>query len=118
MSLRDELVADRDAPTAYLAVWGAATLAYVTGDGVLTMLLTSVVPAVREGNVVVRSVVDWFGTPGLLGFKAAVVLACLAVSVGWGDADDEPGLYYGPPLVLLVTGVFATVYNLVLVFGA
>ena len=118
MPFRNARDVARDAPTAYLAVWAAATLAYVTGDGAATILLTSVEPAVREGNVVVRTVVDWFGTPGLLGFKAAVVLACLAMSLGWGDADEEPGIYYGPPVVLLLTGVFATVYNLVLVFGA
>ena len=95
----------------FYALWGLASLTYVLGDGTLTLLLLEADLGLVETNVAVRTALELFGSTGLFGLKAGVMLTCLSVSVWLGDAATDRLALYGPPSLLVVAGLGATVYN-------
>lgn len=80
------------------------------------MTLFRAVPAVAEGNALLRIAFETFGTSGLVGLKLAIFACCFTVSI-WGGRADDRLLFYTPPMALAVIGAFTTVYNLRLFFS-
>lgn len=97
--------------------WLAAALTYGVGDVVTTIAIVYFVPLYTEANPVVRAAIQAFGGGGFLAVKLLVFYVCLGISVSWGRTDEDPLLFYGPPLVLTVVGLVTTAFNLHLLLG-
>lgn len=96
---------------AFARVWLLALAAYGVGDVVTTIALVWFSPLHVEANPIIAAAIAAFGGGGFLALKLLVFYACLGISVWGGVTDDDPVLFYGPPLVLGAMGLFATVHN-------
>jgi hypothetical protein len=103
-------------PDEFSRLWLVATTTYGVGDVVTTIALVGFSASVSEANAVLRWAIGAFGLWGLVGLKLLAFLVCLAVSLV-GARDDDPLLYYGPPVVLALVGAFTTAYNVRLLVG-
>lgn len=101
----------------FYGLWLLAAVTYGVGDTVTTIAIMEYSRSVVEANAVVRAAVAAFDTGGLAALKAGVILTCLAMSVHAARDPDERLLSYGPPLLLVVVGTFATVHNARLLLG-
>lgn len=93
-------------------VWLLALAAYGVGDVVTTIALVWFSPFHVEANPVIAAAIAAFGGGGFLALKLLVFYGCIGVSVWGGVQDDDPVLFYAPPLVLGLFGLFATVHNI------
>lgn len=107
LSFEEAAFSERD----FSRVWLLALAAYGVGDVVTTIALVWFSPLHVEANPVVAAAIGAFGGGGFLALKLVVFYACLGISVWGGLADDDPVLFFAPPLVLLLFGLFATVHN-------
>lgn len=98
-------------PAQFTRLWVVATTTYGVGDVVTTLALVSFVPWVREGNLLLRSVVESAGLWGLVAVKLLVFLVAIGLSV-YGDRVGDRFLYYLPPVTLSLFGAFVTAFNL------
>jgi hypothetical protein len=96
----------------FARVWLLALAAYGVGDIVTTIALVWFSPFHVEANPIIAAAIDAFGGGGFLALKLLVFYACLGISVWGAVSDDDPVLFYGPPLVLGILGLFATLHNL------
>ncbi len=96
----------------FAGVWLVALAAYGVGDIVTTIALVWFSPLHVEANPIIAAAIAAFGGGGFLALKLLVFYACLGISVWGAVADDDPVLFYGPPLVLGAMGLFATAHNL------
>lgn len=97
--------------------WLAAALTYGVGDVVTTIAIVYFVPRYTEANPIVRAAIQAFGGGGFLAVKLLVFYVCIGISLSWGRADEDPLLFYGPPLALAVVGLVTTLFNLNLLLG-
>jgi len=95
----------------FARAWLVALAAYGVGDIVTTIALVWFSPFHVEANPVIAAAIAAFGGGGFLALKLLVFYCCLAISLWGGLADDDPVIFYGPPLVLGALGLFATVHN-------
>ena len=98
-------------------MWLLAVATYGVGDVVTTIAIVYFTPALTEANPAIRFAIETFGGGGFLGLKLLVLYACIGISLWGGVLDDDPVLFYGPPVVLTVFGVVVTGMNLGLLFG-
>ncbi len=104
-------------PREFYTLWIAATTTYGVGDIVSTIAFLQYVPEVDEANLVVAAAIDTFGLAGLVGLKLAVYLVMLWISVH-GARDGDGFLYYFPPVLLTLVGLFLTTTNVWLMWVA
>jgi len=104
-------------PREFYTLWIAATTTYGVGDVVSTIAFLNYVPEIEEGNPVVVAALDAFGLAGLVGLKIAVYLVMLWISVH-GAREGDGLLYYFPPVLLTLVGVFLTTNNVWLMWTA
>jgi hypothetical protein len=97
-------------PEEFYWLWIAATATYGVGDIVSTVAFLEYVPTVREANPVVALALDSFGLGGLVALKIAVYLIMLWISVH-GAREGDGLLYYFPPVLLTVVGIYLTASN-------
>jgi hypothetical protein len=97
---------------AFARVWLLALAGYGVGDVVTTIALVWFSPFHVEANPIIAAAIAAFGGGGFLALKLVVIYACLGISLWGGLLDDDPVLFYAPPLVLGAMGAFATVHNL------
>lgn len=97
---------------AFARVWLLALAGYGVGDVVTTIALVWFSPLHVEANPIIAAAIAAFGGGGFLALKLLVIYACLGISLWGALVDDDPVLFYAPPLVLGVMGAFATVHNL------
>lgn len=95
-------------------VWLLALAAYGVGDVVTTIALVWFSPLYVEANPVVGAAIAAFGGGGFLGLKLVVIYACVWISLRMGLLEDDPVMFYIPPVVLVVTGAATTGFNLAL----
>jgi len=96
----------------FTRAWLVALAAYGVGDVVTTIALVWFSPFHVEANPIIAAAISAFGGGGFLALKLLVLYGCLAISLWGGLADEDPVIFYGPPLVLGAMGLFATVHNL------
>lgn len=99
-------------PEAFSRVWLLALAAYGVGDVVTTIGLVWFSPFHVEANPVIAAAIAAFGGGGYLALKLLVFYVCIGVSVWGGVQDDDPLLFYGPPVALALFGLFTTVHNI------
>ena len=99
----------------FVHLWLVPLATYGVGDIVTTVTLLWFTDRVDELNVLILALVDAFGLAGFGALQLFVFGASIAISV-LGARDDDPLLYYLPPVVLSVIGTFVTVVNLQLFF--
>lgn len=104
-------------PEEFYTLWIAATSTYGVGDIVSTIAFLTYVPAVEEANPVVALALDSFGLAGLVALKIAVYLVMLWISV-LGARDGDGLLYYFPPVLLTLVGLYLTGSNVRLMWIA
>jgi len=104
-------------PREFYTLWIAATTTYGVGDIVSTIAFLQYVPEVDEANPVVAAAIDAFGLAGLVGLKIAVYLVMLWISVH-GAREGDGLLYYFPPVLLTLVGLFLTTTNVWLMWVA
>jgi hypothetical protein len=98
-------------------VWLVAAATYGVGDIVTTITIIWFIPWFTEANPVIRVAIEAFGGGGFLALKLLVFYAAIGISLWGGLLDDDPVLFYGPPVVLTIFGVLTTVLNLSLLFN-
>jgi hypothetical protein len=98
--------------SSFVRVWLLALATYGVGDVVTTVSLVWFSPRFVEANPVVAAAIGAFGGGGFLALKLLAFYACVGVSVWGGVLNDDPILFYSPPLVLAVAGAVATGTNL------
>ena len=98
-------------------VWLLASGTYGVGDVVTTIAIVYFTPGFTEANPAVRLAIETFGGGGFLALKLLVFYCCIGISLWGGVRDDDPLLFYGPPVVLTAFGVVVTAMNLGLLFG-
>lgn len=98
-------------PETFSRTWLAALAAYGVGDVVTTIALVWFSPLHVEANPVIAAAIAAFGGGGFLALKLLSFYACIGVSVWGGVRDDDPFLFYAPPVVLVVFGLFTTAHN-------
>jgi len=103
-------------PERFTTGWVLALAAYGVGDIVTTIGLVWFSPLHVEANPVIAWAISLFGGGGFLGLKLLVFDAAIGISLWGGVLDEDRVLFYGPPLVLLVFGLFTTALNLSLLF--
>lgn len=96
----------------FLRVWLLALAAYGVGDVVTTIAIVWFSPLYMEANPVVAGVIDLFGGSGFVALKLLVFYICLGISLWGGARNDDPVLFYGPPITLGLFGLVATAHNL------
>ena len=96
----------------FVVVWVLALAAYGVGDVVTTIALVWFDPLYVEGNPVISVAIDAFGGGGFLAIKLLVFYTTLAVSLWGGGTDENPVVFYAPPLILVGLGVLTTAFNL------
>jgi len=94
-----------------LRIWALALAMYGIGDGLTTVLVVWASPLHREANPVVIAAIDAFGGGGLIGLKALAIGVCVGISL-WGSMDDDPFVFYLPPITLALVGTATTLLNL------
>jgi len=99
----------------FYSLWIAATSTYGVGDIVTTIALVDFVSELREANPLVRWAMSAYGIEGLVAIKLAAFMILIWVSL-LGSRDHDRFLYYFPPIVLTLVGVFLTASNLWLLF--
>ncbi|WP_281193638.1 hypothetical protein [Halorubrum sp. F4] len=104
-------------PEEFYTLWIAATSTYGVGDIVSTIAFLAYVPAVEEANPVVALALDSFGLAGLVALKIAVYLVMLWISVV-GAREGDGLLYYFPPVLLTLVGLYLTGSNIRLMWIA
>jgi len=87
-----------------------ATTTYGVGDVVSTIAFLTYVPEMEEANPIVVAAIDAFGFAGLVALKIVVYLIMVWISV-LGARDGDALLYYFPPVLLTLVGLFLTVNN-------
>lgn len=107
--LRSESLIGREQEFYWL--WILATTAYGVGDIVTTLTILYFDVGVREGNLLMQRAFDGFGQNGIIALKFAVFLGCLSISLYAAEKLDWP-LYYAPPVILFIVGLFVTMHNL------
>ncbi|NHN61152.1 MULTISPECIES: hypothetical protein [Halorussus] len=101
----------------FVWLWIAATSGYGVGDVVTTIALVRYHPVVAEGNPLLARLLSRFGLGGLVGAKLLVFAVCFGLSFYAVRVWRDRFVYYFAPLVLLLFGVFFTVYNVRLMLG-
>ena len=102
-------------PTKFYWWWTAAIATYGVGDIVTTIAMVSLVPELAEGNPVLRWAIARYGLGGLAGVKLGAFVCMIWLS--WlGSKENDRLLYYFPPALLTVVGLFLTVHNTRLLF--
>lgn len=101
----------------FVLLWIVATSGYGVGDVVTTIALVRYHPVVSEGNPLLARTMDAFGLAGLVGAKLLVFAVCFGLSFYAVRVWRDRFLYYLAPIVLLLFGVFFTVYNVRLMLG-
>ncbi|SMO54399.1 hypothetical protein [Halorubrum cibi] len=104
-------------PEEFYTLWIAATSTYGVGDIVSTIAFLAYVPEIEEANPIVALALDSFGLAGLVGLKIAVYLVMLWISV-LGARDGDGLLYYFPPVLLTIVGLYLTGSNVWLMWIA
>jgi hypothetical protein len=99
---------------AFSRVWLLALGAYGVGDLVTSIALIWFSPLYVEANPVISEAIALFGGGGFLAIKLLVFYACIGISVWGGVLDDDPLLFYGPPIALTLFGLVMTVHNMAL----
>jgi|MGYP006968422558 hypothetical protein len=94
-----------------LRIWALALAMYGIGDGLTTALVVWASPLHREANPVVIAAIDAFGGGGLIVLKALAIGVCVGISL-WGSIDDDPFVFYLPPITLALVGTATTLLNL------
>lgn len=98
-------------PNEFYWWWIIATAAYGVGDIVTTIAMVFFTPALAEGNPLVRWAIDSYGLGGLVGIKLGGFFIMIWIS--WlGSKENDRLLYYFPPVLLTIVGLFLTAYNL------
>lgn len=97
-------------------VWLLALATYGVGDVVTTIALVYFSDLHTEANPVIRQAIMAFGGGGFLGLKLLVIYVAIGVSLWAGVGDDDRLMFYAPPLLLALIGVYTTVHNLGLLF--
>jgi len=100
----------RRRPREFYTLWIAATTTYGVGDVVSTIAFLTYVPEMDEANPIVVAAIDAFGFAGLVVLKIAVYLIMVWISV-LGARDGDALLYYFPPVLLTLVGLFLTANN-------
>lgn len=95
-------------------LWILATITYGLGDVVTTIALVYFSPVHTEANPLIRAAIKMFGGGGFLGVKLLVIYACLGISLWAGKQADDWLMFYTPPVLLAVVGIYMTVHNLAL----
>ena len=97
--------------------WLLAIATYGVGDVVTTIALVYFSDLHTEANPVIRQAIMAFGGGGFLGLKLLVIYVCIGISLWAGLADEDRLMFYGPPLLLALLGLYTTVHNLGLLIG-
>ncbi len=100
----------------FTSVWIFALATYGVGDVVTTIALVWFSPAHVEANPLISAAIAAFGGGGFLALKLLVFYACIGIAVWGGVLDDDPLLFYLPPVVLTIMGGVTTAMNLHLLF--
>ena len=93
-------------------VWLLAAGTYGVGDIVTTIALVYFSPLHTEANPVIRQAIMAFGGGGFLALKLLVIYGCIGISLWAGVGDDDRLMFYAPPLLLVVVGLYTTIHNL------
>ncbi len=101
-------------PESFSRVWLMALAAYGVGDIVTTIALVWFSPLYVEANPVIAGAIALFGGGGFLALKLLVFYGCIGISLWGGVLDDDPLLFYGPPVVLGIVGLLTTAHNVAL----
>lgn len=97
-------------PNGFYWLWIAATATYGVGDIVTTVTMVFFVTDLTEANPLVRWAIDSYGLSGLAAVKLIGFL--LMIWISWlGSKENDRLLYYFPPALLTVVGLFLTVHN-------
>jgi len=98
-------------------VWLLAAATYGVGDVVTTIALVWFSELTTEANPVIREAVVAFGGGGFLALKLLVLYACIGISIWAGKGEDDRLMFYGPPLLLTIVGLYTTASNLNILFA-
>ncbi|MFB6188829.1 MAG: hypothetical protein ABEI57_03000 [Halapricum sp.] len=98
-------------------VWLLAVATYGVGDVVTTIAIVWFLPLYAEANPLIHFAVSLFGGGGFLAVKLLVFYGVLAISLWAGFQGRDKLMFYGPPIVLALVGLFTTVHNLALMFA-
>ncbi|MFB6143460.1 MAG: hypothetical protein ABEJ30_08990 [Halorientalis sp.] len=101
-------------PESFSRVWLLALATYGVGDVVTTIGLVWFSPVHVEANPVIAAAIALFGGGGFLALKLLAFYVCLGISLT-ALGDEDPFVFYVPPLTLAAIGLFTTLYNLSLV---
>jgi hypothetical protein len=101
----------------FVWLWIVATTGYGVGDVVTTVALVNYHPAVTEGNPLLARTMETLGLGGLVAAKLVVFGLCFGLSYYAVRVWRDRVMYYFAPVVLLLFGVFFTVYNVRLMLG-
>jgi len=93
-------------------MWLLAVATYGVGDVVTTIALVYFSPLHTEANPVIRQAIMAFGGGGFLGLKLLVIYACIGISLWAGVGDEDRLMFYAPPILLALVGLYTTVHNL------
>jgi len=96
----------------FTRVWLLALATYGVGDVVTTIALVWFTPNYVEANPVVSMAIAALGGGGFLGLKLVAFYACIGIAIWGGVLDDDPFLFYLPPVVLTLIGTMTTVMNM------
>jgi len=97
-------------------VWLLAVATYGVGDVVTTIALVWFSELTTEANPVIREAIKAFGGGGFLALKLLVLYACIGISIWAGKEDNDRLMFYGPPLLLALVGLYTTLHNLSILF--
>lgn len=98
-------------------VWLLAAGTYGVGDIVTTIALVYFSPLHTEANPVIREAIMAFGGGGFLGLKLLVMYACIGISLWAGVGDEDRLMFYAPPALLTLVGLYTTAHNLSLLLS-
>jgi hypothetical protein len=97
-------------------VWLLAAATYGVGDVVTTIALVWFSELTTEANPVIREAIMAFGGGGFLALKLLVLYACIGISIWAGKGANDRLMFYGPPVLLAVVGLYTTLHNLSILF--
>jgi len=98
-------------------VWFIAAATYGVGDIVTTIALVWFSELTTEANPFIREAIKAFGGGGFLALKLLVLYACIGISIWAGKGDNDPLMFYGPPVLLSLVGLYTTAHNLNILFA-
>lgn len=96
---------------AVVGLWLATVLVYGIGDLLTTITILRTQNHLVETNVVLATIFDTFGRPGVITLKVSVLLFAALLSVAAFTRWNDHHLYYGPPTILAIMGTAATAHN-------